>query len=61
MKSNIIHLLLRKFFLNIANNREYVNFYCNIPPNSFDPHFREWYIYNSGNDVDDLPDVGFSW
>ena len=33
----------------------YVNNYCNRPFNSFHRYCREWYIQNSGNDLDELP------
>ena len=36
MKCNNVHLLWRNFFLNIANNGDYKNKYCNRPPNDFD-------------------------
>ena len=44
MKCNNIPILWIKFFLNIANNRDYVNIYCNRPLNSFERHCREWYL-----------------
>ena len=44
MKCNTIPILRRKFFLNILNNGEYVNNYCNGPLNHFDKHYREWYF-----------------
>ena len=45
MKCNNIPLLWR-IFLDIANNRDFVNNYCNRPLNRFDRHCREWYLYN---------------
>ena len=51
MKCNNIPLLWRKFFLNIANNRDYVYKYCNRPLNDFHRHCREWYLNN--NTVED--------
>ena len=57
MKCDNIPLLWRKFFLNIAHNRDYVNNYCNRPLNSFDRHCRAWYIYiNPENNLDELPE-----
>ena len=61
MKCDNILFLWRNFFLNIANKRDYVNNCCSRPLNSFDRHCHEWYIYNSGNNFDELPDVGFYW
>ena len=46
MKCNIIRILWRKFFLNIANSRDHVNNYCNRQLNHFDKHCREWYFQN---------------
>ena len=50
MKCGNIPLLWRKFFLNIANNRDYVYNFCNRPLNNFDRHCREWYFYNNPDD-----------
>ena len=70
MKCNNIPLLWRKFFLNIANNRDYVNNYCNRPPNSFDRHCPEWYLHkliknnteiNCSNNLDELPEYAIYW
>ena len=61
MKWNNIPLWWRKFFLKIANNRDYVNNYCNRLLNGFGRHCREGYRYDSGNNLDELPDVGFYW
>ena len=64
MKCNNILLLWRKFFLNIANNRDYVNYYCNRPYSMFDWNCHKWYLYNliksiteinSSNNLDELP------
>ena len=61
MKCDNNPLLWRKFLLKIANNRDYVNIYCNRPLNCFDRHCCECYIFYSGNDLDELPNVGFYW
>ena len=64
MKCNIIPLLWRKFFLNIANNRDYVTTFCIRPLNDFDRHCRGWYLHNliknnteinSSNNLDNIP------
>ena len=44
MKCYNLPLLWRKFFMNTANNREYVINHCNRPLNEFDRHFQEWYL-----------------
>ena len=50
MKCDIIPLLRRKFFLNIASNRDHKTSFCNTPFNKFDKHCREWYLgLNSGD------------
>ena len=57
MKFDNIPLLWRKFFLNFANKRDYVNNYCNRSFNRFDRHWREWYLHNllnSSNNLDEL-------
>ena len=41
MNCENIPLLWRKFFLNIANNRDYVYSYCNGPFNNFQRYCRE--------------------
>ena len=53
MKSDNIPLLWRKFFLNIANNRDYIINYCKRPFNKFDKHCREWYLnhYSYDNEI----------
>ena len=70
MKCNNIPLLWIKFFLKIANNRDYVNNFCRRPLNSFDRHFREWCLYNllknniktnSANNLDELPEYEIYW
>ena len=67
MKCNEIPLLWRKFFLNIANNRDYINSLCKRPYSRFDQNCREWYLYNltktnteisSDNNLDKLPEYG---
>ena len=45
MKCINIPVLLRIFFLKIANNRDYVNNFCNRPFNRFHQHCREWYFF----------------
>ena len=49
MKCGKLPLLCRKFFLNIANNRDYVYNFRNRPLNKYDRHCREWYSYNNPN------------
>ena len=56
MKCGIIPLLWRKFFLNIANNRDYIINCCNRPFSRFDRICREWYIYNNSYELDELPE-----
>ena len=53
MKCYNIPLLWRKFFLNFANNREFVCIYCNRPFKNFHQHCREWNFHNS-TDGDDI-------
>ena len=60
-KCDKIPLLWRKFFMKIANNRDYVHRYFNRPLNCCEQHCRASYIYNSDNNLDELPDVGFCW
>ena len=43
-------LLGRKFFLNIANNSDYIIKYCNRPLNKLDRHLGEWYLNENPND-----------
>ena len=50
MKGDYIPLLWRKFFLYIANNRDYIFDYCNRPFNIFQRHCREWYLSHNGDD-----------
>ena len=64
MKCDKISLLWRRFFLNIVNNRDYVNNYCNRPNNRFDRHCREWYLHNliiSSSNSDELPEYAIYW
>ena len=66
MKCDNIPFLWRKFFWNIAINRDYVNDYCNRPLNSFARHCREWFFYNnteiySSNNLAELPEYGIYW
>ena len=44
-----IPMLWRHFSKNIANNRDYVYYFCNRPLNRFDRRCREWYLYNNTN------------
>ena len=53
MKCYGIPMLWRKFFLNIANNRNYINNYCNRPLRKFDRHLRDWYL-NQNPDDDEM-------
>ena len=50
MKCGNIPLLWRKFFLNIANNRDYIINYCNRPFINFDRPCREWYLSHNSDD-----------
>ena len=50
MKCDNISKLLRKFFLNIAKNRDYIIKYCNRPFYKFDKHCREWYLSHNSDD-----------
>ena len=70
MQCDIVSILWKKFFLTIANNRDYVHNYCNKPLNRFDQHCREWYLHNlikndieinSSNSLDDLPEHAIYW
>ena len=45
-----IPMLWRKFFLNIANNREYIINYCNRPLHKSDRLLREWYLNENPNE-----------
>ena len=57
MKFYNIPLLWRNIFLNFANNKDFVNNYCNRPLNSFDRHCREWYLHsNTEDNLDELPE-----
>ena len=56
MKVGNIPLLWRKFFLNIANNRDYIINYCNRFFSRFNRHCREWYIHNNSYELDELPE-----
>ena len=69
IKCNKIPILWRKFFLNFANNRDYVNIYCNRPPNRFDKYCRDMYLHNflrnnteidRNNNLDDWPEYAIS-
>ena len=57
MKCYNLPLLLRKFFFNIANHRDYIINHCNRPLKIFDKHCREWYLsHNGGDDEIRMPD-----
>ena len=43
-------LLWRKFFMNIANNRDYIVNHCNRPLHKFDRHLGEWYLNENPKD-----------
>ena len=45
-------MLWKKFFLNIANNRDYIIIYCDRPPNKFDKFCREWYLSHNSDDIE---------
>ena len=53
MKCNIIPMLWRKFFLNMASNRDFVYNFCNRPFIDFHRHCREGYLHNN-TDEDDI-------
>ena len=50
MKCGKLPLLWRKFFLNVANNRDYIINYCNRPFNKFDSICSEWYLSHNSDD-----------
>ena len=50
MKCYKIPMLCRKFFSNIAKNRNYIFNYCNRPVHKFDRLLREWYLNENPND-----------
>ena len=50
MKCYNLPLLWRKFFTNIAKNRDYVINHCNRPLHKFDGLLREWYLNENPND-----------
>ena len=50
MKCGNIPLLWRKFFLNTANNRDYIFKYCKRPFNKFDRHCRECYLSHNSDE-----------
>ena len=50
IKCGDILLLWRKFFLNIANNRDHVNNYCNRLFSKFDRLCREWFLGHKSDD-----------
>ena len=50
MKCYNLPLLWRKFFMNNANNGDYIINHCNRPLHKFDRHLREWYLNENPND-----------
>ena len=46
MKCNNFPILWRIFLLKIANNRDYVYYFCSRPLNKLHRHCREWYLFN---------------
>ena len=50
MKCGNIPLLWRKFFLNIAINRDHVINYCNRPNNKIYRPCQEWYLSHNSDD-----------
>ena len=46
MKCNNFPILWGKLFLKIANNRDYINSFCNRPYSRLHQHCRDWYFYN---------------
>ena len=63
MKCDNFPLLWRNFFLNFANNRDYIINYCNGPFIKFDKHCREWlFSYNSyDNEIRVLDNLNSVW
>ena len=47
MKCKNLPKIWRKFFSNIANNRDYVYKFCKRPYIRLHQHCREWFFYNS--------------
>ena len=58
MNCNNIPILWTKFFLKLANNRDYVYNLCKRPFNDLHRHCREWYLYinTDGDDLRKLDD-----
>ena len=50
MKCYNLPLLWRKFFMNIANNRNYIINHCNRPRRKFYRLIREWYLNQNPDD-----------
>ena len=50
MKCYNLPMFWRKFFLNIANNRDYILHHCNRPLHKFDRLLREWYLNENPDD-----------
>ena len=50
MKCGNIPLLWRKFFLKIANNRDYLINDCNKPLKKLDRLCRDWYLSHNSDD-----------
>ena len=56
MKCGKIPILWRKFFLNIANNRDYIFIFCNRSSSRFDCPCGEWFIHNNSYELDEVPE-----
>ena len=41
-----IPIFWRKFFMHIANKKDYIYNVCNNPDNKSHEYCREWYLYN---------------
>ena len=39
-------MLWRKFFMNIANNGDFITNFSKNPYNKFNQYCQEWYLYN---------------
>ena len=64
MKRGNIPSLWRKFFLNIANNRDHIINSCNRSFKKFDRFCREWYLSHNSDDneikvLDDIINNGY--
>ena len=70
MKNDNIPMLWKKIFLIFANNRDYVNIFCDKPLKRFDKNCRERYFHSllknntekdCNNKLDDLPENAIYW